>query len=124
MSTFEGATIASTDDLRAAAERDGVEFLFAMFVDMHGKPCAKLVPVSAIEGLMADGAGFAGLAAGPIGQRPSSPDILAMPDLSSYMPAPWRPGLGIIQCDPHVLGEPWPYSPRIILRNQLALLPY
>ncbi len=82
----------AADELRAATERDGVEFLFAMFVDMHGKPCAKMVPVSAIDGLMADGAGFAGFAAGPMGQTPSSPDILAMPDLGSYMPAPWRPG--------------------------------
>jgi glutamine synthetase len=45
-----------------------------------------------------------------------------MPDLSSYMPAPWRPGLGIIQCDPHVLGEPWPFAPRVILRRQLDRL--
>ena len=45
-----------------------------------------------------------------------------MPDLSSYMPAPWRPGLGIIQCDPHVLGEPWPFAPRVILRRQLQRL--
>src|SRR5580693_9461241 len=112
----------SAADLIAATERDGVEFLFAMFVDMHGKPCAKMVPVSAIEGLLADGAGFAGFAAGPMGQTPSSPDILAMPDLSSYMPAPWQPGLGIIQCDPYVLGEPWPYAPRVILRRQIERL--
>src|SRR3984885_412916 len=115
-------TLESAADLIAATERDGVEFLFAMFVDMHGKPCAKLVPVSAIEGLMTDGAGFAGFAAGPMGQMPSSPDILAMPDLSSYMPAPWRPGLGIIQCDPWVLGEPWPFAPRVILRRQIERL--
>jgi glutamine synthetase len=108
--------------LKAATERDGVEFLFAMFVDMHGKPCAKLVPVSAIDGLMADGAGFAGFAAGPMGQVPSSPDLLAMPDVSSYTPAPWRPGLGIVQCDPFVEGEPWPYAPRVILRRQLERL--
>ena len=38
------------------------------------------------------------------------------------MPAPWRPGLGIIQCDPHVLGEPWPFAPRVILRRQLERL--
>ena len=115
-------TMESAADLIAATERDGVEFLFAMFVDMHGKPCAKMVPVSAIEGLMTDGAGFAGFAAGPMGQVPSSPDILAIPDLSSYMPAPWRPGLGIIQCDPTVLGEPWPFAPRVILRRQLQRL--
>src|SRR5580698_5563056 len=114
--------ITTKEELVAATERDGVEFLFAMFVDMHGKPCAKMVPVSAIDGLMQDGAGFAGFAAGSLGQAPSSPDILAMPDLSSYMPAPWRPGLGIIQCDPHVLGEPWPFAPRVILRRQLERL--
>jgi glutamine synthetase len=114
--------IASKDELVAATERDGVEFLFAMFVDMHGKPCAKMVPVSAIDGLMADGAGFAGFAAGSMGQVPSSPDIVAMPDWSSYMPAPWRPGLGIVQCDPYVLGEPWPFAPRVILRRQLEHL--
>src|SRR5580692_2737163 len=114
--------ITTKEELVAATERDGVEFLFAMFVDMHGKPCAKMVPVSAIEGLMTDGAGFAGFAAGPMGQVPSSPDLLAMPDLSSYMPAPWRPGLGIIQCDPTVLGEPWPFAPRVILRRQLQRL--
>jgi glutamine synthetase len=118
----ETGQITTEEDLVAATERDGVEFLFAMFVDMHGKPCAKMVPVSAIGGLMADGAGFAGFAAGSMGQTPSSPDILAMPDLSSYMPAPWLPGLGIIQCDPHVLGEPWPFSPRVILRRQLERL--
>lgn len=114
--------ITTKEDLVAATRRDGVEFLFAMFVDLHGKPCAKMVPVSAIDSLMADGAGFAGFAAGPMGQSPSSPDIVAIPDLSSYMPAPWRPGLGIIQCDPHVLGEPWPFAPRVILRRQLERL--
>ena len=118
----EATSITSAAELSDATKRDGVEFLFAMFVDMHGKPCAKMVPVSAIDGLLEDGAGFAGFAAGPMGQTPSSPDILAMPDLSSYMPAPWQPGLGIIQCDPFVLGELWPYAPRVILRRQIERL--
>ena len=118
----ESASIINAAELTEATRRDGVEFLFAMFVDLHGKPCAKMVPVSAIEGLLEDGAGFAGFAAGPMGQVPSSPDMLAMPDLSSYMPAPWQPGLGIIQCDPYVLGEPWPFAPRVILRRQIERL--
>src|SRR5712691_11539042 len=44
-------------ELRAKAESDGVEFFFAMFVDMHGKPCAKMVPVEALEVLIGGGAG-------------------------------------------------------------------
>ncbi len=111
--------VTSPDELRAAVTRDGIEFLFAMFVDLHGKPCAKMVPVSALDGLLANGAGFAGFAAGPMGQTPASPDLVAMPDISSYMPAPWQAGLGLLQCDPYVLGEPWPYAPRVILRRQV-----
>jgi glutamine synthetase len=108
--------------LLAAIHRDGIEFLFAMFVDLHGKPCAKLVPASAVDQLLEDGAGFAGFAAGAMGQVPSSPDILAMPDLSSYTPAPWQPGLAILQCDPYCEGEPWPFAPRVILRRQIERL--
>jgi glutamine synthetase len=110
------------DELKEALGRDGIEFIFAMFVDLHGKPCAKLVPASAIDQLLADGAGFAGYAAGAMGQQPSSSDLIARPDITSYMAAPWRPGLAIIQCDPTCEGEPWPYAPRVILRRQLELL--
>src|ERR1700722_17173334 len=119
---FQTAAVTNRDELLAAIDRDGIEFLFAMFVDMHGKPCAKLVPASAVDGLLEDGAGFAGFAAGPMGQVPSSPDILAMPDLSSYTPAPWQPGLAILQCDPYCEGEPWPFAPRVILRRQIERL--
>jgi glutamine synthetase len=110
------------DELKEALGRDRIEFIFAMFVDLHGKPCAKMVPALAIDQLLADGAGFAGYAAGAMGQQPSSSDIIARPDITSYMAAPWRPGLAIMQCDPTCEGEPWPYAPRVILRRQLELL--
>jgi glutamine synthetase len=110
------------DELAATVQADGIEFLFAMFVDLHGKPCAKLVPVSAMEQLLNGGAGFAGYAAGPMGQSPADPDLIAVPDIGSYSPMPWRPGLAIVMCDPHVNGKPWPYSPRVILKNALSEL--
>jgi glutamine synthetase len=104
------------EELRAKAEADGVEFFFAMFVDMHGKPCAKMIPVEAIDVLTGGGAGFAGFAAGPMGQTPSDPDLIAVPDPASYALVPWQPGLAVVQCDIHVDGEPWPYTPRLILK--------
>ena len=105
--------------LRARAESDGVEFFFAMFVDMHGKPCAKMIPVEALDVLTGGGAGFAGFAAGPMGQSPADPDMIAVPDPESYALAPWQPGLAVLQCDIHVEGEPWPYAPRLILKGML-----
>jgi glutamine synthetase len=113
-------TSPSAGDLRKELDDLGVEFLFAQFVDMHGKPNAKLVPVGHLDGLLEDGAGFAGFAAGDIGQGPHDPDIAAMPDPATLTHLPWKPEVARFACDITVEGEPWPFCPRTILRNQLA----
>jgi glutamine synthetase len=110
----------SLDEVRKAAADRGVEFFFAQFVDMYGRPSAKLVPAQNLDDLVSEGAGFAGFAAGEIGQVPSDPDIAAIPDLSSLTLVPWQPNLARFACDITVEGEPWPYCPRTILRRQLA----
>ena len=109
----------SEGDVRKLARDGGIEFLFAQFVDMHGKPNAKLVPAHHLDDLLTDGAGFAGFAAGDIGQGPHDPDLIAMPDVRSYTPLPWKPGVARFACDVTVEGEEWPYCPRTILRHQL-----
>ena len=109
------------DDLAARARADGVSFLLALFVDLAGKPCAKLVPVGAAEELQHEGVGFAGYAVGAIGQQPSDPDLIAIPDLASYAVLPHvREGLALVHCDPHVDGRPWRFAPRVILKSLLA----
>ncbi|MGW1738570.1 type III glutamate--ammonia ligase [Nocardia sp. NPDC001965] len=114
----ETATTART--LTAAAEATGTEYILALFTTLAGKPCAKLVPIEAVAQLEADGAGFAGYAAGTMGQQPRDPDLVAVPDPTSFTPIPFiRPGLALVHCDPHVHGRPWPYSPRVILRAAL-----
>ena len=107
------------DDVRKAVKDGNVEFLFAQFVDMHGKPSAKLVPAHHLDALLEDGAGFAGFAAGDIGQGPHDPDIAAIPDPRSLTILPWQPNVARLACDVTVEGEPWPYCPRTILRRQL-----
>jgi glutamine synthetase len=78
-----------------------------------------MIPIEAIDVLTGGGAGFAGFAAGPMGQSPADPDMIAMPDPASYTLVPWQPGLAVLQCDIHVEGEPWPYAPRLILKGML-----
>ncbi len=109
-----------TEEIKARIADDGVEFIYAMFVEMHGKPCAKLVPVSAIDDLLEVGAGFAGFAAGPMSQTPADPDILALPDPASYTVLPWQPNVAAMQCDATVEGQEWPYAPRVILKQAVA----
>jgi glutamine synthetase len=114
---FEAPTTA--EEAKAWVQRNGIDFLFAQFVDMHGKPNAKLVPASHIDGLFEDGAGFAGFAAGAVGQYPNDPDLAAIPDARSLTPLPWRPGVARFACDLQVEGQEWLYDPRTILRRQL-----
>jgi glutamine synthetase len=116
MATITGTTV---EEIRSRSEELGVEFYFAQFVDMYGRPSAKLVPAAYLDDLVSDGAGFAGFAAGEIGQLPSDPDIAAIPDLNSFTPVPWEPSLARFACNVTVDGEEWPYDPRTILRRQL-----
>ncbi|WP_231123700.1 type III glutamate--ammonia ligase [Nocardioides sambongensis] len=109
------------ETLRDLTEQHGTRFILALFVDLRGKPCAKLVPVEAVDELAEDGVGFAGYAVGAFGQEPKDPDVVAIPDVSSFTPLDFvKPGLALVHCDPHVLGKPWPFAPRNILRAVIA----
>lgn len=123
LSTAASPAEADHISLADIARAHDVRFLLATFVDMTGKPCAKLVPVEAADQLEAGAMGFAGYAAGLIGQKPQDSDLIAIPDLASFTPVPFiKEGLAVIHCDPHVDGKPWPYAPRVILKNTLARL--
>jgi glutamine synthetase len=105
-------------NLAALCEASGTDFILALFVDLRGKPCAKLVPVEAVDVLATEGVGFAGYAVGAIGQEPKDPDLMAIPDVASFTPVPFvKEGLAIVHCDPHVEGKPWPFAPRVILKS-------
>jgi glutamine synthetase len=106
--------------LAERAKSAGTTFILALFVTLTGKPCAKLVPVQAVDLLATDGVGFAGYAAGAMGQLPNDPDLIAIPDPASFTPIPFvQPGLALVHCDPYVDGRPWPYAPRVILKEAL-----
>jgi glutamine synthetase len=104
----------------AAAVPDSIRFLLCSFVEMSGIPKAKLVPVTHLDDLIADGAGFAGFAAGEMGQGPHSPDIAAIPDMSSLTPLPWRKEVAWVAANVFVEGNPYDFCPRTILQRQLT----
>ncbi|MFC9363045.1 type III glutamate--ammonia ligase [Rhodococcus sp. NPDC057014] len=118
--TAQNIVTSPPQTLSEVARATGTTFILALFVTLSGKPCAKLVPIEAVEQLQDDGVGFAGYAAGHMGQEPKDSDLVAVPDVSSFTPIPFvKPGLAIVHCDPHVEGAPWPYAPRVILKETL-----
>ena len=109
------------DEIKKIAEARGVEFFFAQFVDMYGRPSAKLVPAANLDDLVADGRGLR--RASPPARSARCRATRTSPRCrtsSSFTPVPWQPNLARFACDITVEGEPWPYCPRTILRNQLA----
>src|ERR1700722_16463513 len=84
---------AAPASLAERARADGIELVLALFVDLTGKPCGKMIPVEALDRLQSEGIGFAGYSAGFIGHNPGDPELMAMPDAASYTPLPFiRPG--------------------------------
>lgn len=111
------ATAKTMNALHDRIREQGIEFFLASFVEITGASKAKLVPAGHIEALVKDGAGFAGYAAGELGQSPHDPDIAAIPDLDSLAVLPWQPNIAWLASDIHVEGNPWPYCPRTILKR-------
>lgn len=107
------------DQIKVFVEEKGIEFFLCSFVEMSGAPKAKVVPATHLEDMAREGAGFAGFAAGNIGQGPHDPDMASIPDLNSLTIVPWRKNMAWVAGNVHVNGEAWPYCPRTILQRQL-----
>ena len=101
-------------------EDDGIAFLLIQFVDIHGAAKVKVVPAKTLRAVAETGAGFAGGAVWGMGQGPHSHDMFARPDLDTYTPLPYEPGVARFAADLHVDGQPHPYCPRVQLKRGLA----
>ena len=106
-------------DVKKLVNEKGIEFFLCSFVELSGAPKAKLVPATHLDEMAREGAGFAGFAAGEIGQEPHSPDMLAIPDFNSLTILPWRKNTAWVAGNVHVEGQPWPYCPRTVLIRYL-----
>ncbi|MCB2186007.1 MAG: type III glutamate--ammonia ligase [Deltaproteobacteria bacterium] len=91
---------------------DGIEFVLAQFVDIHGAPKVKQVPVEFFDAIVDNGAGFAGAAVWGLGQGPDGHDLMGRADLATYARLPWKPNVAVFNTNIYVDDEPWPYCCR------------
>jgi len=109
------------EEMKERLAADGIKFILAQFVDIHGAAKVKMSPAESLDLLMDDGAGFAGAAVWGMGQGPHSHDMMGRIDLASYTPLPWQPGTARFASDLFVDGKPHPYCPRVNLQRVLRL---
>ena len=110
------------DEIRNKMDDDGVEYILAQFVDIHGSPKVKMVPASHLDDVIDAGAGFAGAALWGLGQGPHSHDMMAKIDLDSYTPTPWRDGVARFASDLYVDDKVHPYCSRQNLKRVLGTI--
>ncbi len=109
-----------TSQLEAFAVERGIRYFLINFTDLSGVQRSKLVPTTAIAGMEAEGAGFAGFAA-YLRMSPAHPDMFAVPDPSSVIQLPWKPEVAWVAGDLVMQGEAVAQAPRVVLKRMLAV---
>jgi glutamine synthetase len=107
-------------DLQNEFEEKGVKYCIGAYVDIHGVPKGKVVPIQHL-GQMAKGSErYTGYAVDGLGQAPNDDELTAVPDLTRAIQLPWEPKIAWIPADNHFKGEPYALSTRVALQHQLA----
>lgn len=96
------------------------DYYLAQFVDIHGRPKAKLVPGKHKEMIFTAGAGFAGFAIAGMGMGPHGQEFMAIGDRDSVRPVAWMPSTASVTCEGHVGGKPHALDSRVIAKRALA----
>jgi glutamine synthetase len=106
-------------DLVSSAKELGIKYFLISYTDLFGTQRAKLVPASAIGGMVKAGASFAGFATW-LDMTPAHPDLFAVPDPSSLVQLPWKPEVGWLAADLWMDGKEVEQGPRNTLKRVLA----
>lgn len=105
--------------LKSELESKGVKYALGCYVDIHGVPKAKCVPIAHFEHMMEGSELFTGYALDGLGQGPNDDEIASQPDPNSIMILPWRKDIAWLAADNTFHGEDYPLSTRVALKKQL-----
>ena len=101
------------DELRAK----GVKYCIGAYVDIHGVPKAKVVPLDHLDHMARGSELYTGYALDGLGQAPNDDEIASVPDLDHVIQLPWEPKLAWMPADNTFRGEPYPLNTRVALKN-------
>src|SRR5271156_5816712 len=108
-----------TDADVASLVKAGVKYLLASYVDMHGVPKAKMVPIAHYEQMMTGSELFTGAANDGVPQEVCDEEVSARPDPKSWKILPWNPEIAWFSSDLYCAGKPFEAGSRNILGRAL-----
>ena len=98
----------------------GVKYCVGAFVDLHGVPKGKFVPLDHLVHFAHGSELYTGYALDGLGQRPSDDEISSVPDLDAITILPWRPEVAWMPADNAFHGQPYEVNTRVALKKTLA----
>lgn len=107
-------------DLQAKLKAKGVRYCLGAFVDLHGVPKGKFVPIDHFLHFAHGSELYTGYALDGLGQSPNDDEIASVPDIDRGFQLPWKPQVAWFPADNTFHGEPYEISTRVALKKVLA----
>jgi glutamine synthetase len=108
----------------AALQKDlagrGVKYCIGAYVDIHGVPKAKVVPLAHLQHMAEGSERYTGYALDGLGQAPNDDELTSVPDFNTIIQLPWEPKLAWMAADNEFQGKPYPLNTRVALKAQIA----
>ncbi len=123
MTIIEPTMPATTEQIRFLQEQlraKGVKYCIGAYVDIHGAPKGKVVPIDHLEQMAQGSERYTGYALDGLGQAPNDDEIVSLPDLGRLIQLPWEPKIAWIPADNGFQGKPYALNTRVALKNVLA----
>ncbi|HLX96381.1 MAG TPA: type III glutamate--ammonia ligase [Verrucomicrobiae bacterium] len=119
-STNGAGSDAKLRTLKQKLIKQGVKYCVGAYVDIHGVPKGKFVPIEHFEHFARGSELYTGYALDGLGQEPNDDEISSVPDLGHIIQLPWRKEVAWMPADNEFHGQPYPLNSRVLLKNVLG----
>lgn len=106
-------------EIKDSLKQKGVEYCIGAYVDIHGVPKGKVVPIDHLEHMAAGSERYTGYALDGLGQLPNEDELTSVPDLDRIIQLPWESKVAWMPADNHFQGKPYALNTRVALKNVL-----
>jgi glutamine synthetase len=110
----------NVDVIQQRLKEKGVKYCIGAYVDIHGVPKGKVVPIEHLAHMAHGSERYTGYALDGLGQAPHDDEITSIPDLGHVIQLPWEPKVAWMPADNAFQGKPYPLNTRVALKNVLA----
>ncbi len=107
-------------ELQRELRAKGVKYCLGAYVDIHGVPKGKFVPIDHLPHMAEGSELYTGYALDGLGQLPHDDEIASVPDLDHIIQLPWQPEVAWMPADNTFKGKPYEINTRVALKKVIA----